>query len=119
MVFHQIKQRGDNFSYIIADEATKEAAVVDPSFNVDAIIRLLTEEGLDLKYVVNTHHHTDHTAGNEELASHYRAKIVAHKLSRVRKDVVVNDGDLIQIGKIAIRVIHTPGSSLENAAEQI
>jgi len=111
MILFQVKQQGDNFSYIIADEATKEAAVVDPSFNVETIIQLLTREDLNLKYVVNTHHHSDHTAGNEELASKYQAKIVAHKVSRVKKDISVNDGDSIRIGKITIKVIHTPGHS--------
>jgi len=111
MILFQVKQQGDNFSYIIADEATKEAVVVDPSFNVEAIIQLLTREDLNLKYVVNTHHHSDHTAGNEELASKYQAKIAAHKLSRVKKDISVNDGDSIRIGKITIKVIHTPGHS--------
>ncbi len=111
MILFQVKQQGDNFSYIIADEATKEAAVVDPSFNVEAITQLLTRESLNLKYIVNTHHHSDHTAGNEELAVKYQAKIVAHRMSRVKKDIAVNDGDSIRIGKITIRIIHTPGHS--------
>lgn len=109
MLFHQVKQRGDNFSYIIADEVTKEAVVVDPAFNVEAIVRILVRENLNLRYVVNTHHHADHTAGNEDLASRYRAKIVAHKLSKVKKDLVVDEGDIIRVGKIPIKVIHTPG----------
>jgi len=109
--FRQVKQHGDNFSYIIADETTKEAAVVDPSFNVDAIIQVLTQENLSLKYVFNTHQHGDHTAGNEELASRYGAKIVAHRLSRVKKDIAVNDGDILKVGEIAVEVIHTPGHS--------
>lgn len=111
MILFQVKKRGDNFSYIIADEVTKEAAVVDPSFNVEAITQLLVRENLNLKYVVNTHHHSDHTAGNEELASKYQAKIVAHRLSRVKKDCAVDGGDSIRIGKITIRIIHTPGHS--------
>ncbi len=111
MILFQVKKRGDNFSYIIADEVTKEAAVVDPSFNVEAITQLLVRENLNLKYVVNTHHHSDHTAGNEELASKYQAKIVAHRLSRVKKDCAVDGGESIRIGKITIRIIHTPGHS--------
>ncbi len=111
MFFKQIKQRGDNFSYIIADDAAKEAVVVDPSFNADAIAKLLRDHSLNLKYVINTHHHGDHTAGNEGLRSDFDAKVVAHELSKAKKDLNVVDGDTITVGAVAIEVIHTPGHS--------
>jgi len=109
MFFKQIKYRGDNFSYVVADEASRDAAVVDPSFNVDAIILLLKEKKFNLKYIINTHGHLDHTAGNEELKSAFHSKIVAHRLSRLNQDISVADDDTIRLGAIAIRVIHTPG----------
>ena len=109
MFFRQVQRHGDNFSYIIADDTTREAAVVDPSFNAAEIIRVLKTEGLKLKYVINTHGHSDHTAGNEELLSMFPAKTVAHKLSRINADVAVDDGDDVRVGNVAIRVIHTPG----------
>jgi hydroxyacylglutathione hydrolase len=109
MFFKQIKHRGDNFSYIIADDITKEAVVVDPSFNADTIIRFVKEQDLNLKYIINTHHHMDHTAGNEDIRSSFNAKVVAHKLTKSRKDISVVDGDVIRIGKVVIKVIHTPG----------
>lgn len=109
MLFRQIKHRGDNFSYIIADENTKETAIVDPSFNTDAIIRLTKEQELHVKYIIDTHQHSDHIAGNDNLRSASNAKIVAHKLAKCFKDVDVSDGDIIKVGNIAIKVIHTPG----------
>lgn len=109
MFFKQIRQRSDNFSYIIADDATKEAAVVDPSFNGNEIIRLAKDEHLKVKYAINTHDHHDHTADNEQIASRLGAKVVAHKLSNVSKDIEVADGDTLRLGKFVIRVIHTPG----------
>jgi len=109
MFFRQIKQHGDNFSYIIADENTREAVVIDPNFNADLIIEALKSQGLLLKYIVNTHSHFDHTASNEELSSKYNCKIIAHKTAKIKKDVAVNDGDIIRVGKITITVIHTPG----------
>jgi hydroxyacylglutathione hydrolase len=109
MFFRQVQQHGDNFSYIIADDATREAAVVDSSFNAGEIIRILKTENLKLKYVINTHDHSDHTAGNEELLSMFSAKTVAHKLSRINADVAVDDGDIIRVGNVPIKVIHTPG----------
>jgi len=109
MFFRQVQQHSDNFSYIIADDATMEAAVVDSSFNAGEITRILKAENLILKYIINTHGHSDHTAGNEELRSIFGARIVAHTLSRIDADIKVDDGDIIRIGGIPITVIHTPG----------
>jgi len=109
MFFRQIQKHGDNFSYIMADDTTREAAVVDSSFNAGAIIMLLQAENLKLKYVINTHSHSDHTAGNAELRSMFNAKIVVHKLSRTNAEVQIDDGDIIKIGNIPVKAIHTPG----------
>lgn len=109
MFFKQIKQKGDSFSYVIADEASKEAVVVDPSFNAEAIVALVRGQGFVVKYVIDTHYHSDHTAGNEAVKLAFGAKVVAHESSRIRKDVAVADGDVIEVGGVHIRVIHTPG----------
>jgi glyoxylase-like metal-dependent hydrolase (beta-lactamase superfamily II) len=109
MFFKQIKIHGDNFSYIIADEATHEAAVVDVSFNAQEIQRLLKSEGYTLKYIISTHGHSDHTAGNYELKSSMSGDIVAHGASRVRADQKVEDNDILNVGEVKIEVIYTPG----------
>jgi hydroxyacylglutathione hydrolase len=114
MFFKQVKHNGDNFSYVIADENSKEAAVVDPSFNVDAITRLLKEQKLEVKYVINTHSHGDHTAGNEDIKKEFGARVIAHKLSKTKKDASVVDGDSLKLGKIAMKIIHTPGHSRDS-----
>ncbi len=109
MYFKQLQQHGDNFSYIIADEETREAVVVDSSYNAGEITRILITEKLHLKYLINTHGHSDHTAGNEELRFKFGVKTIAHKLSRNNPDVTVEDGDEIRVGLVKIKVIHTPG----------
>lgn len=109
MFFRQVQQHGDNFSYIIADNDTKEAAVVDSSFNAGEITRILKAENLTLKYIINTHGHSDHTAGNQELRSAFGARIVSHSLSRINADVKVDDEDIIRVGNIPVKIIHTPG----------
>lgn len=109
MFFRQIKHRGDNFSYIIADETTKEAAVIDPSFNTEAITQILKTHNFQLKYIINTHGHADHTAGNQELQKMFNAKIAAHRKSKINKHISLDDEGAIKIGKITIKVIHTPG----------
>ena len=109
--FKQVKYRGDNFTYIVADEASGEAVVVDPSFNADAVIPILKAQRFRLKYIVDTHEHVDHTVTNEKLKKVFHSKIVAHELSRVSHDISVTDGDALRVGKITMRVIHTPGHS--------
>jgi hydroxyacylglutathione hydrolase len=109
MFFRQVQQHGDNFSYIIADDKTREAAVIDPSYNSGEITHILKAENLELKYVINTHSHSDHTAGNQELRSAFGSKIVTHKLSKINADVKVDDDNVIRIGNIPVKVIHTPG----------
>ncbi len=113
MFFQQVQQHGDNFSYIIADDTTLEAAVVDSSFNAGEILRILKAENLKLKYIISTHGHSDHTAGNPELQSQFNAKIVAHRLSSIRADVKVDDADILQVGKVHIKVIYTPGHTVD------
>jgi hydroxyacylglutathione hydrolase len=114
MFFKQIQQHGDNFSYIIADETTKEAAVVDSSFNASEIIRVIKSEKFNLKYLINTHGHSDHTAGNTELHSIFGAKLVAHKLSKINHDISVEDGDALNVGKVSIKVMYTPGHTMDS-----
>ena len=69
MIFEQLDGGGDrNFSYIVADESTGEAAVIDPGMTPDIESAFLDDKGLKLKYVINTHDHFDHTGGNATLA---------------------------------------------------
>jgi hydroxyacylglutathione hydrolase len=109
MFFKQIQQHSDNFTYIIVDEETGEAAVVDSSYNANEIIKILKTQKLQLKFIINTHGHSDHTAGNMELQSIFGAKIVAHKQSKMLSDLPVDEGDIINVGKISLKIIYTPG----------
>jgi hydroxyacylglutathione hydrolase len=114
MFFKQIQQHGDNFSYIIADEDTKEAVVVDSSYNANEIIKVIKNEKLQLTYVINTHGHSDHTAGNTELVSIFGAKIVAHRLSKIDYTIPVDGDETLRIGKISIKIIYTPGHTTDS-----
>ena len=109
MFFKQIQQHSDNFTYIIADEETSEAAVIDSSYNADEVIRTIKTQKLQLKYIINTHGHSDHTAGNPELQSIFGAKIVAHKQSKVHPDLSVDENEILNVGKISVKIIYTPG----------
>ena len=86
MFFKQIQRHSDNFSYIIADESSGEAAVVDSSYNADELIKILKTEKFQLKYIINTHGHSDHTAGNIRIKLYLWSKI---GFSQAIKDSII------------------------------
>lgn len=99
----------ENFSYLIADEESKLAAVVDPAGNVPKILDAIREGGFKVQYIINTHTHYDHVSGNDLIVSKTGANVVMHSTAKLRKDVPVEDGDVLNLGKVEIKVIHTPG----------
>ncbi len=100
-----------NFTYIIADEESEEAAVIDPSWDLDSVFGTLKRNGWKTRYVINTHTHFDHVLGNEQVSEVTGAKIIQHENSRLTKDISVTNDDKIQIGGIKLSVLHTPGHS--------
>lgn len=116
------------FSYLIADEQAKDCLLIDPSDDHDRLLQEAAAHGLHIKYIVNTHHHIDHTMGNREMVRRTGAKIIIHAADAASlldtppdmlrmfgaeaspaADILVADGDLIEIGTTALRVMHTPG----------
>jgi hydroxyacylglutathione hydrolase len=114
MFFKQIQKHGDNFSYIVADETSKEAAIVDSSYNASEIIRIIKDQNFQVKYIISTHGHSDHTAGDSELHSIFGGKTVSHKLSKITSDLRVEDGEILSVGKVSIKVIYTPGHTADS-----
>lgn len=100
-----------NFGYVIGDPATHVAAVIDPSFDARMLQKAAAENGYTIDVILNTHHHPDHVFDNERLANEAGAKVAAHRLSNVRKDIVLEDGQALRIGELRIQVLHTPGHS--------
>ncbi|MEM3437848.1 MAG: MBL fold metallo-hydrolase [Nitrososphaerales archaeon] len=103
-----------NFTYLIGDEDSCLAAVIDPANDTDRILREAEKRNLKIAYIINTHAHFDHIMANEDLALKTKAKIIMHEKSKAKKDLSVKDGDVIEIGKLKIRVIHTPGHAPES-----
>jgi len=110
MIFQQIRAGGDrNFGYIIADEDSKEAAIVDPSYAPKEFIKIAEEKGFNIAYIINTHAHGDHTSGSNTIKKHTKAEIVMHKLAASGADMAVEDGDILKLGQMEMKIIHTPG----------
>ncbi|MFC1752293.1 MBL fold metallo-hydrolase [Thermoproteota archaeon] len=104
----------NNFSYIIGDDETHLGVIVDPGFDIEKIFNLALQMKLKIIYIINTHEHSDHISGNKDLVIKTGGKIVAHKDAKLYKDIMVEDEDIIKIGKTNIKIIHTPGHSPES-----
>jgi glyoxylase-like metal-dependent hydrolase (beta-lactamase superfamily II) len=118
-----------NFVYIVADSETREAAVVDAAWDVDALVRAIEEDDLKLKAALVTHFHPDHLGGNlmghqiegaaELLTRNLPLKVWIHKaeadyVQRIsglsRTDLVLTDGtEELRLGNIPLSFLHTPG----------
>jgi hydroxyacylglutathione hydrolase len=110
MIFQQIRAGGDrNFGYLIGDEKTKEAAVVDPSYSPDRLLQAAEEHDLKIVYVIGTHAHGDHTGGISALKKKTGARVVMHTSSPDSADIRVADGDTLKLGSLELKVIYTPG----------
>jgi glyoxylase-like metal-dependent hydrolase (beta-lactamase superfamily II)/rhodanese-related sulfurtransferase len=98
-------------TYLIGCRDTRSAILVDPLFDrVDRYLALLGYYGLDLRYALDTHTHADHRSGCFELREFLDCKIIRHQMSpQPNIDIHVEDGDSIQVGKLEIKVLYTPG----------
>lgn len=118
--------------YVIWDEQTNTAAVIDPGGNCDDIVYVATSHRLEVKYVLLTHGHLDHTFCVGALAKEYGAEVAMHQddiqmlpdelsLGQFYYDMseyvdfapseMLSDGSVIMLGNSRISVIHTPGHS--------
>jgi glyoxylase-like metal-dependent hydrolase (beta-lactamase superfamily II) len=115
MKVHQIQVGNmQNFTYIVEDEDTSEAILIDPSWELIELELIIKRNDLKIKYIVNTHHHFDHTMGNEAMAESTKAPIIQHELSELKHDITVKDGDYIEFGNSKLKVLHTPGHSRDS-----
>ena len=103
-----------NFTYVVEDEETNEAVIIDPSWDLDLIMEIIHKNNLKVKYTINTHHHFDHTIGNDAMTKHTGSKIIQHSASALKNDITVSDGDKIIFGNSELGVIHTPGHSKDS-----
>ncbi|HVS82838.1 MAG TPA: rhodanese-like domain-containing protein [Pyrinomonadaceae bacterium] len=99
-------------SYLIGSEG--EAAVVDPQRDVDQYIQEAQAGGLKIKYVIETHLHADFVSGHRELAARTGAEIVfGEKAGATFSHRAVKDGDELDIGRVKLRIMETPGHTPE------
>jgi len=118
------------FAYIVGDGESGEGLVIDPAADVDSIIATANKNNIKIKCIVNTHGHMDHTSGNAKMKAKTGAPIVIHEddvqmlvstpamlltmfgaKQSPPADIIVKEGDYITVGRVSLKVIHTPGHS--------
>ena len=110
--FLQLHLGGDrNFSYLIGDRQSGEAAAVDPGFRADQFAAAAAQRDLEIKLILITHGHSDHAGTADKLAQLTGATLHAGKEEQVPGAVAVTDGDRLTLGERSIFVYHTPGHS--------
>lgn len=99
------------YTYLIADEATSEAAIIDPvKEQLERDILLIKQLGFNLKYVLETHVHADHITSSGKLRDEFSAEVVLHENSGAEcADLLIKDNDVLKLGDIEIKALHTPG----------
>ena len=115
MIFEQIATGGCQ-SYLVGCSETCAAALIDPEASqVDRYLALAARDALRVRYVIDTHTHADHFSARRQLAERLGAASVMHRLTPAREvDMRVDDGEMLVVGRLRLRVLHTPGHTRDS-----
>ncbi len=109
-----IKCLKDNYSYLVIDEKSNSSCIVDPSES-GPVEDFIKKNKIELKFILNTHHHYDHVGGNKQLKKKYGAKVVGFKGDRKRIpeiDITLNDREVWKSDEFEAKIYHIPGHTL-------
>ncbi len=105
-----------NNLYLLIEESTKEAILIDAGEEPEEILEFLTKRQIKLKYLLLTHGHFDHTSGWRKIKEQTQCKVLIHKEdlaithgTKVEPDSYLENNQTIELGEIKLKVIHTPG----------
>ena len=118
LTIEQIPALSDNYIHLLHDTATGATAVIDPAV-AEAVLETLQTRGWTLTHVLNTHHHWDHTGGNEALKRETGAIIVGAAADAGRLpglDREVQNGDTFALGSCTARIMAVPGHTRHHIA---
>ncbi len=109
--FQLFEPESSTYTYIIGDDLSKEAAIIDPVIEtLDRDLNFLQELGLNLVYIIDTHIHADHVTAADQIRKATGAKTVANALSNIEcVDIFLQDGQELKLGQKIIKAIATPG----------
>ncbi|NRA55058.1 MAG: MBL fold metallo-hydrolase [Gammaproteobacteria bacterium] len=111
MIFHQISTERGCQSYLIGCKETCAAIIIDPEVSqVERYLALAIQDGLIIHYLLDTHTHADHFSASQSLARKIDVPIIMHRNSGAPfVDMRVDDGEIIIVGELRLRVMYTPG----------
>lgn len=115
MILKTIESEGlAHFSYFVGDESAGIAAVIDPRRDIEVYIEAANETKTHITYIFETHVHADFVSGAKELAAKTGAEILAGKEAGFQFDFKkMENGEIIELGELKLKVIHTPGHTPE------
>lgn len=97
-------------------ESAGEAVIIDPLREIDPYIEKAREDNASIKYILETHFHADFVSGHVDLAKKTGATIVYGPTANADFDLkVAEDGEILEVGDIKIKVLHTPGHTMESS----
>ena len=111
MVVEVISCLQDNYSYLIIDKINNSACIVDPSES-KPIIDFIEKKNINLKYILNTHHHFDHVGGNKDLKKKYNSVVIGYKDDSYRIpeiDILLKDNQIWKADNFEAKIMHIPG----------
>ncbi|MFC1554609.1 hydroxyacylglutathione hydrolase family protein [candidate division KSB1 bacterium] len=110
MIVKQFRTGGDrNFGYLAADENSRSAAVIDPSYSPEIIVQFAGDNKLQIRYIFCTHDHYDHTNGNPKIRSLTGIYPLLFQDTDRQSGIKVLDNSVFPLGDLKVRIIHTPG----------
>jgi len=112
--------------YVVNCQETKETILIDPGLDfaseAQPIFNYIDKEQLKVKFIVNTHGHSDHVNGDGVMQKKYVVPIYIHRLDasfleglekhEAPDNVLLNDGDVVKFGNVSLKVLHTPGHTM-------
>jgi glyoxylase-like metal-dependent hydrolase (beta-lactamase superfamily II)/rhodanese-related sulfurtransferase len=115
MIFEPVATGGCR-SYLVGCEETCAAALIDPeSSQIDRYLALAARQALRVRYVIDTHTHADHFSATRQLARQLGVPTVMHRASPAPGvDMRVDDGEMLVVGTLRLRVLHTPGHTADS-----
>ena len=121
MLLHQLFDRETStYTYLIADEATRQALLIDPVYEqAERDLKLLDELGLALRYALDTHVHADHVTASGLLRERTGAKTVAGLAGANCADLKLKHGDRLELGNLVVKVLATPGHTDDSLSYHI
>jgi len=106
-----IKCLQDNYAYLVVDETNDLSIVIDPSES-KPIIDYVEKNKLNLKFILNTHHHFDHVGGNKELKKKYNLQVIGYEGDKNRIpeiDITLSDKEIWRKNNFEAKIYHIPG----------